>query len=206
MSEPSQIATRVETVVEGVRIWTVSDDRLGGAPSSAVAVDEGPGSVVVINPLRLEEPALRELGDVTAVLLTSSSHVRAAAHYREATGAALWAPAEADLGELEPDETFTEGNEVPGGLRVIGLPGPRDGESAFYLKRGEGVMIIGDALMNIGGSGGLQVLPKQHNRDPARTRQSLRKLLDYNFEAMLFAHGDPIRRGAKPMLKELLAR
>lgn len=204
MGEPKDRATSIESVVEGVYLWTVSDDRIGGAPSSTVAIEEAPGSIVVINPIRVAEEELERLGEVTAILLTGSSHLRAAAHFRDETGAAIWAPANADLGEVDPEETFTEGNELPGSLKVISLPGPSDDESAFYLKRSRGVMIIGDALMNIEGHGGLQVLPKQHNPDPDKTHRSLKKLLDYDFEVMLFGHGAPIREGAKEKLRKLL--
>jgi glyoxylase-like metal-dependent hydrolase (beta-lactamase superfamily II) len=205
MSEPKAVAIAVDPVVDDVYVWSVSDDRLGGAPSCAVAVRAAPGSVVVINPIRLEEKELDRLGEVTAILLTGAGHLRSAPHYREASGAAIWAPVQADLGEVKANETFTEGNELPGGLKVIGLPGPSDSECAFYLKRAGGVMIIGDALMNIEGSGGFRVLPKEYNPDPARTKQSLKKLLDYDFEVMVFGHGDPIRKGAKEKLRKLLA-
>jgi glyoxylase-like metal-dependent hydrolase (beta-lactamase superfamily II) len=204
MSEPKAVAARAEPVVPGVWTWTVSDDRIGGEPSSATAVEESPGEIIVIDPIRLETSELDKLGRVTAVLLTGSKHVRSSEHYRQEMGAAVWAPAYADLGELEPDETFSEGNEVPGGLRVIALRGRSNDESAFYLKRGKGVMIVGDSLINIPSYGGFGVLPEKHNPDVEKTKKSCRKLLDYEFDALLFAHGEPIREGAKQKLSELL--
>lgn len=204
MSEPKTVATAVEPVVEGVWIWTVSDDRLGGIPSVAAAVEEGPGTIVLVNPIRLAEEELDRLGEVTAILLTGPGHVRAAGHYREATGAAVWAPTGVDFEDVDPDETFTEGNEIPGGLRVIGLFGPSEAESAFYLKRAGGVVIVGDALVNIEEYGGLRILPKEYNPDPERTRRSCRKLLAYDFDVMVFGHGTPLRGGAREKLARLL--
>jgi glyoxylase-like metal-dependent hydrolase (beta-lactamase superfamily II) len=204
MSEPKAVAKEVEAVAKGVHVWTVSDDRIGGAPSTAVAVEESPGQVVVINPVRLEPGALQRLGRVTAILLTGAKHLRSAPHFREATAAPVWAPANADLGDLTADETFSEGNEVPGGLKVIGLPGPSEDESAFHLKRAGGVMIIGDALMNIPAHGGFQVLPPDHNPDVEKTKKSCKKLLDYEFEVMVFGHGEPIRKDARARLEQLL--
>ncbi len=204
MSEPKAVATTVEAIVAGVWTWTVSDDRIGGAPSSAVAVEETPGSIVVINPIRLEAAELDRLGQVTAILLTRSSHLRAAEHYREQTGAAIWAHVKADLGSIEADETFTEGNELPGGLKVVELPGPSDDECAFYLKRGKGVMIVGDALTNIERHGGFRILSEEHNPDVKKTKASCKKLLDYDFDLLLLGHGEPIREGAKERLGKLL--
>lgn len=204
MSEPKAVAERVDHVIEGVWVWGVSDDRIGGVSSNSAAIEEAPESLVVVNPLRLRQEELDRLGQVVAILLTSSGHSRAAAHFRELSGAAVWAPMQARLAGIEPDETFTEGNELPGGLRVISLPGPSDSECAFYLDRGKGVVIVGDALMNVPEYGGLQILPEQYNPDPAKTRVSLRKLLGYKFETMLFGHGEPIREGARERLRELL--
>ena len=204
MSEPKAVADRYEEVLDGVYVWSVSDDRLGGAPSSSVAVREDADHVVVINPLRLAEPRLDELGHVSAVILTGPSHARASEHYREGYGAAVWAPAAAQLEGIEPDETFAEGNELPGGLRVVSLAGPSEAECAFLLERGPGVLIVGDAVVNAQGLGGLGVLPEPHNPNVSRTRQSCRKLLDLDFDVMLFAHGDPIRSGARERLREML--
>lgn len=204
MSEPREVADRAERVADGVWTWTVTDDRIGGAPSTTVAVEADPGSLVLVNPLRLEPRELDRIGGVAALVLTGPSHVRAAPHYRDLTGAPLWAPAAMAREDLDPDETFGDGDELPGGLRAIALPGPSDAETAFHLPRGGGVLILGDALTNIPASGGLHVLPAPHNPDVARTRRSCLRLLGLNFDLVLFAHGEPLRDGAKERLREAI--
>ncbi|MBA2564087.1 MAG: MBL fold metallo-hydrolase [Gemmatimonadetes bacterium] len=205
MSEPKAVASSVEQVADGVWVWSVPDDRIGGSPSSAAAVESGPGEIVLVNPVRVAQEELDRLGHVTAIVLTSDHHLRSAPHYREVTGAAIWAPAGADLDDDEADDTFTDGNELPGGLKVVRLEGPRGGESAFYLKRAGGVLIVGDALINLpAAAGGLQILPEAHNPDVAGTRKSCRKLLDYDFEIVLFGHGEPIRSGGRAQLEKVL--
>ena len=54
MSEPREIATRAELVVEGVWHWSIANTTIGGATSScqAIAVD---GGSVLIDPLQLAE-------------------------------------------------------------------------------------------------------------------------------------------------------
>lgn len=205
MSEPKAVAARAEVVAEGIWTWTVPDDRIGGAPSSSVALEAGPSEVIVVNPVRLAEEELDRLGHVSAILLTSSRHLRAAPHYRELTGAAIWAPAGAKLDDDVADETFTAGNELAGGLKVIALEGPGGGESAFFLRRSGGVLIVGDAIMNLTPDhGGLQILPKGYNPDVEGTRKSARQLLDYEFEILLFGHGEPLRSGGRAALEKLL--
>ncbi|MFN2431406.1 MAG: hypothetical protein ABR599_01035 [Gemmatimonadota bacterium] len=205
MSEPKAVATHAEKVAEGVWQWTVADERIGGAPSNGTAVEEAPGSIVLVNPVRLREEELDRLGEVAAILLTGAGHLRSAPHYRDHTGAAIWAPVQVELADgVDPDETFTDGNELPGALKAIALPGPRGAEHAFFLKRSGGVMIIGDALTNVAASGGLCVLPKEHNPDVDKTRQSCRKLLDYEYDTAVFGHGEPILGGARDRIAQLL--
>ncbi|HEY7530481.1 MAG TPA: MBL fold metallo-hydrolase [Gemmatimonadota bacterium] len=204
MSEPREVATRAERVADGVWTWTVTDDRIGGAPSTTVAVEEARESLVLVNPLRLDPEELDRLGGVSALVLTGPSHVRAAPYYRELTGAPIWAPAGLRRDDLDPDETFADGEDVPGGLRAVALRGPSDVETAFHLARGAGVLIVGDALTNIPASGGLHLLPPPHNPDVAGTRRSARRLLELEFELVLFAHGDPLRERAKDRLREVI--
>lgn len=204
MSEPKAVASRLEEVVEGVHFWSISDERIGGMMSCSTAVEETPGSIVLIDPVRLEDRELERLGHVAAILVTNQRHLRSAPHYRDVTGAALWAPAAATFEDAEPDETFTDGNELPGGLAVISIPGPSDSEHALFLRRASGVVIVGDAVLNLEGPGGFSILPEEYNPNLDKTRESCRKLLDYPFQTMLFGHGRPITEGARDKLRALL--
>ena len=204
MGEPQTVASRVEQVADGVWQWTIADERIGGGPSNTQAVEDTPGEIVVVNPVRLAEEELDKLGHVVAILLTGAGHVRSAAHYRELTGAAIWAPVGIDLEGVDPDETYTDGNELPGGLKAIAVAGPRGHEHAFLLERGRGVLIFGDAMLNAAEMGGLCVLPEKYNPDVSKTRESCRKLLDHDFELVLFGHGEPLRENARERLKEVL--
>jgi glyoxylase-like metal-dependent hydrolase (beta-lactamase superfamily II) len=65
-------------------------------------------------------------------------------------------------------------------------------------------MVVGDALINFEPHG-FGLLPAKYCLDPSLMRQSLRKLLDYAFDRMLFAHGTPILSGARARLERLLA-
>ena len=77
--------------------------------------------------------------------------------------------------------------------RDRGRPRRRDRAS---LRDDGGTLIVGDALINFEPHG-FAFLPPKYCSNPKQMRRSLRKLLDYDFERMLFAHGTPILHGAR---------
>jgi hypothetical protein len=62
---------------------------------------------------------------------------------------------------------------------------------------------VGDALIG-NPSGRCGLLREKVMDDPARLRQSVRKLLDLDFDALLLGDGASILHGAKSRLKELV--
>ena len=65
-------------------------------------------------------------------------------------------------------------------------------------------MVMGDALINFEPHG-FGLLPSKYCLDPKLMRRSLRKLLDYSFARIFFAHGIPILSGARAKVEQLLA-
>jgi hypothetical protein len=62
---------------------------------------------------------------------------------------------------------------------------------------------MGDAIVNFG-SAEFTLLPEKYCLDQKQGRQSLKKLLGVEFQAMTFAHGLPVVSGAKERLEGLL--
>ena len=159
---------------------------------------------VVIDPVPLADAAWKELlalAPVRAILLTSGNHVRDAVELKAKHQVpVVTAPdTRRDITELRPEVTLLP-NELLYGVTAIAIPGATPGETAFYSKTG--VMVLGDAIINLGD--GLEFLPDKYCSDAAQNRASLRKLLDYDFHTMTFAHGAPIISGAKDKLRALL--
>ena len=102
MSQPKQRAQETSEVIAGIHRWSVSDDRIGGVQSEAYALVDEDGAVTLIDPLPIEESALRKLGRVEAIVLTAVNHQRAAWQLRKVFSAPVWAPedAEASRGRL----------------------------------------------------------------------------------------------------------
>ena len=90
------------------------------------------------------------------------------------------------------------------GLTAVAIDGGPAGEMALHCEDNGGTMVLGDALINFEPHG-FGLLPAKYCLDPNLMRRSLRKLLDYAFERMLFAHGTPILSGARTRVEQLLA-
>src|SRR5207247_4459970 len=94
--------------------------------------------------------------------------------------------------------------KISAGLTTIAIEGAALGESALHLEKDDGTIIIGDALINFEPFG-FSLLPPKYCSNQKLMRQSLRQLLDFKFERLLFAHGTPILSSARARLEALLA-
>ena len=199
MSEPSVVAEAIVQVVRGVWHWNVDDDRIGGFVSASHAVATAEGTVR-IDPLRLAPGALAQLGDVVAIVLTTSSHQRASWHYRRDLGVPVWIPQGTKLAEEEPDERYAEGDELPGGLEAIFAPGAGTTQHALLH---ESIAFVGDNLVRPRGRG-LALISEHYAHDPAQNRASLARLLERGFDVLCLGHGEPVTEDAKGTLAALL--
>lgn len=78
------------------------------------------------------------------------------------------------------------------------------GEMALHIEHDGGVLAIADAAIHYGGQ--LGFVPEQYMNDDVEADKAgltagLRSLLDLDFDAVLFAHGDPIASGGKAALR-----
>ena len=73
-------------------------------------------------------------------------------------------------------------------MESIALPGFGPGETAFLH---EGVLIFGDALINLEPEG-LRLLPEKYREDKKQSLRSLAALKALKPQVLLFAHGHPI--------------
>jgi glyoxylase-like metal-dependent hydrolase (beta-lactamase superfamily II) len=164
------------------------------------------GGLVAIDPVPLAESAWKELlavAPLRAILLTNGNHVRASEALRKRHRVpVVTAPAtRKDITELKADVVLLE-NELLYGITPIPIPGATPGETAFYSNTG--VMIIGDAVINTSSEKGLELLPDKYCADSKQNRESLRKLLKFDFHTLAFAHGTPVTTHAKEKLTSLL--
>ena len=148
--------------------------------------------------------ALDNLGEVTGIILTNANHDRAAGWFRNHYGTQIYAheqaPADCDT---KIDVLVVDGEKLPGGLTVIHLPGVASGEMALFSQADGGLLMIGDAIVHPDGKG-LDLLPEQFLEDRRVARQSLHKLLDYDFQVATFSHGAALVAHAKQQFAAFL--
>jgi len=161
-----------------------------------------------IDPVEPGEEGLDEVAHlgVTRILLTNRNHSRAANKVRERTGARTAIhPDDAAHARNQGtvlDDALAVGTTI-GPLVVVGAPGKSPGEVALHWSERR-LLIVGDAVIgNPPGCCGL--LREQVMDDPHRLRQSVRRLLDLDFDTLLVGDGQPILEGAKARLEELVA-
>jgi hypothetical protein len=206
MSEPKAKAKELLPVdrVQGLFHWSVKDDRIGGAESDAFAL-AGDGKLTLIDPLPIEAERLSALGDVEAVVLTAGNHQRSAWRLRRELGAPVFAPRRAYGLLEEPDGWFEGGDALPGGLVAFHAPGPVESMHALWTLRPTPLVFMSDLLTSTR-SGRLSFVASEYQDDPARTRLSVRRILEaLRPQVLCFSHGPPLTRDASAALERVLA-
>ena len=203
MSEPKAMARKIVRVVPTVHRFRVHDDRIGGAESDGYAVVSD-GRVTLIDPVPVDPEALDKLGKVTAIVLTAGNHQRAAWSLRKRYGVHVFAPENAHGLEEQPDYFYSGGDALPGGLTAFHTPGPVASMHALWLARPVSVIFLSDLLTH-DGSGVPQFVPSKYQDEPARTRASIRRILDHlPVEVLCFAHGQPVCIDGRAALQRAL--
>jgi glyoxylase-like metal-dependent hydrolase (beta-lactamase superfamily II) len=168
-----------------------------------------PSGLVIVDPVPLAEPAMAELlalAPLRAILLTNGNHVRHAdaLRHQHQVPIATAPVTRKEISELKPDVVLLE-HELLYGIAAIPIPGATLGETAFFAKD-TGVIVLGDAVINVNSEKGLELLPDKYCADPEQNRASLEKLLSFDFHTITFAHGTPVTARAKEKLRALLTR
>ena len=177
----------------------------------ACALTLADGRLFLVDPIPLARAALDELLAAPGVrpagiLVTNGNHARAAGDFRRRLNLPLCAhPAAASEAGLTADVAIPDagGPLFDGALEAVPLPGAAAGELALYRADGGGLVIVGDALINLP-SHPFTVLPDKYCDDPKTLRRSLAALLERPFATLAFAHGQPLTRDPRTRLAALL--
>jgi glyoxylase-like metal-dependent hydrolase (beta-lactamase superfamily II) len=172
--------------------------------------------LALIDPLPLSVDELQEveqLGTPTHILLTCNYHLRESEAFRQKWGCKILLPQEGlKDAEVPIDGTFQDGDLLWNLIEVIHVPDVHFPEEvAFLVKENGGVMIVGDVVCggrkDMGIPDGEISIPisfAKYIADIQKARISLRRLLDYPFEKMCFAHGSPVFNRPKDVLKRFI--
>ncbi len=149
--------------------------------------------------VRREEP-------IDYIIVTNRDHLREAPAYHAELNCQLYVPeADAPQMEVKPTKTYKDGELLPGGIWAVHLKDQKSpGESALFIERGRGLLIVGDALIGKP-PGAVRLLPAEKYADPAKAKEGLRRLLKYNFDSLLVGDGSSILLGGKRPVEQLLS-
>ena len=150
--------------------------------------------------------------DVKLILITHKhgDHVNNLAKVKELTGA----PVKAQKLEAPLIEKATgvkvEGLDDKailnycGGIEVIHVPGHSEGNACYYLRRHK-AMIAGDTVFG-DAEGNLSYPPEKYCLDVKQACGEIKRLLEYDFDYLLYTHGKDIMKDAKGKVRELTER
>jgi len=188
----------MEEIQPGLLHWSAYRDTIGADVHSYLHVPSG----TLLDPM---EPlqGLEAVPPVQRIVLTNRHHYRHSDRFREAFGCPVLCHV-AGLHEFEGEvEGFAWGDELAPGVMAheVGVLCPE--ETAVEL---DGGLAFADALIR-GRHGELGFVPDfLLGDDPEAIRDGLRerfrRLADQvEFDALLLAHGDPVRTGGRSALK-----
>jgi hypothetical protein len=195
-------------IVPGIYHWTARHPDIHMRVSSYYVQPAG----IVIDPLEPEDGMgfFDELDlPPQQVVLTSGLHWRHSDRFSDRYGATIRVVSSGarrweDTGRQA--ETFEYGDEVAPGVQALEVGQICPDDTALHIAHGNGAMAIADALLSH--EGALSFMPDSLMDDPEDTkeglRNSLRGLLDKEFDTLLFAHGDPVEKGGSAALKGFL--
>lgn len=193
-------------LTNGVWSWSAFSQEKGYFFNGyAVSTGEGPVLIDPPDPGGEGWAALDALAPFQGVWITNRNHSRAAAAFRRRYGTLVWAhDQDAERLEAGADRTLREEAPVQGEIQVVHVPGKSPGEVAFHLPH-RGALIVGDLVIGVP-AGELSTYPDEVIDDKPQLYRSVRKLLGYDFDALLLCDGEPLPSGGKEKLRHFLAQ
>jgi glyoxylase-like metal-dependent hydrolase (beta-lactamase superfamily II) len=184
--------------------WQAYDVRCRADLSSCAHLVDG--QICLVDPIELSRGTIEELPLVAPpkmIVLTNGNHARAALQFKERFKIPIFAHQDAREGlEIALDGFLDENSRISDDCQIIPLTGAGPGEIAIYWGA-SGVLSIGDALINLPGSG-FCPLPKKYCEDSKELTKSLGKLASIRVRAITFGHGLPIVADAGERLLQVI--
>jgi hypothetical protein len=195
-------------VLPGVLHWTTLHEGIGQPVHSHFAVE----AAALIDP-RMPDGGVEEVaryGRADRILLSNRHHLRHSECFAEAFNCPIRCH-EAGLHEFGdgPEvQGFRFGEEVAPGIRALEMGALTPEDTVFHLQTGPGALLFADGLIRRRDGELAFVRDELMGDEPEQVKRglvlSMRQLLDEGFDALLFAHGDPMASGGKAALREFV--
>jgi hypothetical protein len=198
----------MDEIVTGIFHWTAFHERIRQDVSSYYVAP----SATLVDPMLPADGIewFRERQPPARILLTNRHHYRHSARFVEAFGCPVLCH-EAGLHEFEggPDvEGFAYGEEPAPGIVALEVGAICPEDAALHIAIGQGLLAFADGLIRRD-DGALAFVPDfLLGDDPEGVKRGLRgslsRLVERDFDSLLFAHGKPLVGGGKAALEEFL--
>lgn len=195
-------------VLPGVLHWTTFHEGIGLPVHSHFDV----AAAALIDPRVPEDgvDTVARYGRPERILLSNRHHLRHSERFAEVFGCAIRCH-EAGLHEFDEGTDvhgFRFGDEVAPGITALEMGALTPEDTAFRLQAGPGALLFADGLIR-DDDGALSFVPDSlMGDDPEEVKrgllESLRALLDEDFDALLFAHGEPLPSGGREALRDFV--
>jgi glyoxylase-like metal-dependent hydrolase (beta-lactamase superfamily II) len=194
----------MQEILPGVWHWTAEHPNIRVEVSSHWV----PASASLIDPLlppdRGMEPFRSEPPDW--VLLSNRHHLRHAEHFADEFGCVIECskPGLHEFKDGPGVQGFDFGEDAAPGIEALEVGAICPDETALWIKDA-GALVIADGIVHRDGEMRFVsdwLLGDDPEGVKAGLRESYRRLLDLDFDNLLFAHGDPMIGGAKEALRE----
>src|SRR4051794_11416510 len=204
------MAEPIAEILPGVHHWMRPHPRIRALVSSYYVEPAG----LLIDPLVPEEGLDWFEGHRTPerIVLTIRHHLRDSERFADAFGCTIHCH-EDGLHEFAgggPDvQGFRFGDGLAPGVTALQVDAIAPDETALHLEYGHGAIAFADGLIRPGG-GALRFVPDRLIGDDAETvkrelRAAFARMLDLDFDTLLFAHGVPLVADGKAALHEFVS-
>jgi len=197
----------MKEIIPGIFHWTTPHPRIQVDVSSYYLKDAG----VLIDPLVPAAGLDAFPGPPRDIVLTNRHHYRDSGRIAKQYGCTIWC-VESGLHEFTHGEEvrpFAFGDSLPGNMTAIEISVICPDETALHIPVGAGAMAVGDGVVRME-EGPLGFVPDEYiGDDPDSIKKGLRasygRLLEWDFDHLLLAHGRPWVGGGKKALREFAA-
>jgi hypothetical protein len=199
----------MQQILPGIYYWTgPGGDDGGTAPAHSYYIEPAGALIDAVMPEEGPE-AFTDLVTPQQVILTNHRHFRDSDSFAEAFGCLIRAAAPAmPLLEGRGVKPFWFGDEVAYGITAVEIGRVCDEETALHVAHGNAAIAFGDGLVHPDGATVAFASDDLLGRHPDRVKRGLkdafRGLLVRDFDALLFAHGEPLRNDGKAALRRFV--
>jgi hypothetical protein len=199
----------IEEILPGLVHWNAFHEGIGHVVHSSFVLDSG----TLIDPMEPEEglEAIATLVTPQRIVLTNRHHYRHSANYSKRFGCPVLCHKTAlgHFAEDRPVKGFSFDEQLVEGVRALELGSICAEETTLLLDVQYGALSFGDGLTR-DEDGSLTFMPDALlGDDPQRVRagllRNLRRMLDEDFDALLFAHSEPVLSGGRALLSDFLS-